>query len=506
MNTIARALLAEIDAFLADTGVTPTKLGLAAINDGHLVAKLRDGRSVTLKTADKVRAYISRHRRAATPAAAARETAKANRILLIIGGGIAAYKCLELIRRLRERGIGVRAVMTKAAQEFITPLSVGALSNERVFTDLFDLNDEREIGHIRLSREADLIVVAPATADLLAKMAGGHADDLASCVLMATDKPVLIAPAMNPRMWLHPATRRNVALLEADGIRFVGPNAGEMAERGEAGPGRLAEVPELVAAIEKLLPVVVTSPLVREDQGGGDSRTPRGEEPRRAYGPLTGHHVLITSGPTHEPIDPVRYIANRSSGKQGTALAAEAAAQGARVTLVTGPTSLPPPGGVTVVHIETAREMLDAVRRALPADVAIFAAAVADWRVAAHSEKIKKGADPKAPRLELIENPDILKTIAAEPLGQRPALVIGFAAETENVIPFATKKRKAKGADWIVANDVSPATGIMGGDRNMVHLITSSGVESWPELDKSEVARRLIACAAEWLSENTAVT
>ncbi|MBX9591491.1 MAG: bifunctional phosphopantothenoylcysteine decarboxylase/phosphopantothenate synthase [Hyphomonadaceae bacterium] len=425
------------------------------------------------------------------------------RIVLIIGGGIAAYKCLDLIRRLRERGIAVRAVMTKAAQAFITPLSVGALSSERVFTELFDLNDEREIGHIRLSREADLVVVAPATAGLLAKMAGGHADDLAACVLMATDKPVLVAPAMNPRMWLHPATRRNVALLEADGIHFVGPNVGEMAERGEAGPGRMSEVPELVEAIGKLLSLPspsVPSPRAGEGEGGG--------VPQRLGGglPLAGRHVLVTSGPTHEPIDPVRYIANRSSGKQGAAIAAEAAALGARVTLVSGPTQVGPVPGVDIVSVETARQMLDAVRAALPADLAVFAAAVADWRVASQaSQKIKKGAKG-VPRLALVENPDILKTVAGDRPGRRPPLVIGFAAETETVIEHAKKKRKTKGADWIVANDVSPETGIMGGDRNAVHLITAEGVESWPELDKAQVARRLLDRAARWLTENTAVT
>ena len=436
----------------------------------------------------------------------------APRIVLIIGGGIAAYKCLELIRRLREVGIGVRAVMTRAAQEFVTPLSVGALTNDRVFTELFDLDDEREIGHIRLSREADLVVVAPATANLLARMAGGHADDLATSVLMATDKPVLVAPAMNPRMWLHPATRRNVALLQADGVHFIGPNVGEMAERGEAGPGRLAEVPELLAAIEVLL-ASSPSPSVGRDGGGGiptvRAMPPPLTLPTRGRGirrPLAGRHVLVTSGPTHEPIDPVRYIANRSSGKQGMAIAAEARALGAEVTLVSGPTNLADPSGVKVVRVETAQQMLEAVRAALPADIAVFAAAVADWRVAAQSqEKIKK-AGKAAPRLELVENPDILKTIASERPGRRPPLVIGFAAETEKVMDHAMAKRKVKGADWIVANDVSPETGIMGGDRNTVHLVTADGVESWPELDKAEVARRLVARAAEWLVEHTSLT
>jgi phosphopantothenoylcysteine decarboxylase/phosphopantothenate--cysteine ligase len=473
-------LLGEIEAFLAARGLTATKFGLAAVNDGHLVAKLRRGGGVTLKTADRVRAYMRAHRAAAQ---AGGETPSGGRVLLIIGGGIAAYKCLELIRRLREGGRAVRAVMTAAARQFLTPLAVGALTGEPVATELFDLEQEREIGHIRLSRQADLIVVAPATADLLAKMAAGQADDMATCVLLATDKPVLVAPAMNPRMWLHAATRRNVARLAADGIRFVGPNVGEMAEAGEAGPGRLAEVPELLAAIDRLL----------ADAAG-------------AQGALAGRHVLVTSGPTHEPLDPVRYIANRSSGKQGAAIAAEARACGARVTLICGPTHVPDPPDVTVIRVETAREMLAATRAALPADIAIFAAAVADWRVAeAAGEKIKKGL-ARVPRLELVENPDILATIAAAPRGTRPPLVIGFAAETERVVEHARQKRTAKGADWIVANDVSPGAGVMGGERNRVHLVTAEGVESWPELDKVEVARRLVLRAAERLGEISAAT
>jgi phosphopantothenoylcysteine decarboxylase/phosphopantothenate--cysteine ligase len=400
------------------------------------------------------------------------------RILLIIGGGIAAYKCLDLIRRLRERGASVRTVMTRAAQQFITPLAVGAISGNRVFTELFDREDEHDIGHIRLSREADLIVVAPATANMLARMAGGHADDLATAVLLATDKPVLAAPAMNPRMWMHPATQRNVVTLTRDGIGFIGPNSGEMAERGEAGRGRMAEPLEIVAAVADLL------------------------SNAQPIGPLSGRHVVITSGPTHEPIDPVRYIANRSSGKQGHAIARAAAELGASVTLVTGPVQLPDPPGVTVVHVEAASEMLASVQQALPADIAIFAAAVADWRVASASDqKIKKDKSSGVPALQLVENPDILKTISAR--GQmRPSLVIGFAAETENVVAFATKKRKAKGCDWIVANDVSPATGIMGGDRNAVHLITADGVDDWPAMSKDDVARRLIERAAEHLHQS----
>jgi phosphopantothenoylcysteine decarboxylase/phosphopantothenate--cysteine ligase len=421
---------------------------------------------------------------------------RARRIVLVIGGGIAAYKCLELIRRLRERGIEVRTVLTKAAQQFVTPLSVAALSNDRVLSGLFDLDEEREIGHIRLSREADLIVVAPATADLMAKMAGGHADDLATAVLLATDKPVLIAPAMNPRMWSHPATRRNAALLAADGVGMVGPGAGEMAERGEAGVGRMAEPAELLARIEAML-------------GAGHGAAPGGHavpmpEAPGTGRPLAGRRILVTAGPTQEPIDPVRYISNRSSGKQGYAIAAAAQALGATVTLVSGPTALAAPAGVRLVQVETAEQMLMAVRQGLPADAGIFTAAVADWRVAnAAPQKLKKEAKAKLPKLELVENPDILRTIAHEKIGVRPPLVVGFAAETENVIEQARKKRKAKGCDWIVANDVSPSTGVFGGDRNTVHLITSAGVESWPEMDKEAVARALVSHIADYLALNT---
>ncbi len=400
------------------------------------------------------------------------------RVLLIIGGGIAAYKCLELIRRARDRGIAVRVVMTKAAQEFITPLSVGALTNDRVFTDLFDLNDEREIGHIRLSREADLIVVAPATADLLAKMAGGHAGDLATSVLMATDKPVLVAPAMNPRMWQHPATQRNTAQLEQDGILFVGPNVGEMAESNEGGRGRMSEPHEILDAIEAQL----------DDQ------------PKL----LAGRHVLVTAGPTHEPIDPVRYIANRSSGTQGYAIAAAAQRLGADVTLISGPTNLPDPAMVRVIRIQSAREMFDAVETALPADIGIFAAAVADWRVASESDqKIKKDGN-KLPTLSFTENPDILQTIAKKKAPKRPALVIGFAAETENVIENAQAKLKKKQCDWIVANDVSPESGVMGGSHNAVHIVSKNGVESWPEADKASVAEKIVRKAAEELAAKPA--
>lgn len=411
---------------------------------------------------------------------------KQTRVLLIIGGGIAAYKCLDLIRRLREAGASVRAVMTKAACEFITPLSVGALTSERVFTDLFDLNDEQEIGHIRLSREADIVIVAPATADLIAKMAGGHANDLASNVLLATDKPVLVAPAMNPRMWLHPATQRNVAQLRRDGLHFVGPNTGEMAERDETGPGRLAEVPEIIAAASKILSERNTAPVVTHLHGP----------------PLAGRHVLVTSGPTHEPIDPVRYIANRSSGKQGHAIARAAAALGARVTLITGPVTIADPPGANVVHVETAQQMLEAVEKSLPADIAVFAAAVADWRTAAKAgHKMKKSADK--PSLDLVENPDILATIGKLRTG-RPQLVIGFAAETQKVTAEAARKRSAKGADWIVANDVSTVRGVFGGDGNTVHVVTAEGIEDWPTLSKDEVAKRLMQRAADQLGRGVA--
>ena len=404
------------------------------------------------------------------------------RILLIIGGGIAAYKGLDLVRRLRERGAAVRAILTKAGEAFVTPLSVSSLTGDKVYTDLFSLTDEAEMGHIELSRDADLLVVAPATADLLARMAQGLANDLATTTLLATDKKVLAAPAMNVRMWLHPATQRNVTRLRGDGVAFVGPNEGEMA-CGEFGPGRLSEPLEIVAAIEAMLAGPTYLPLPSA-------------EPKVAgligAAPLAGKHVLITAGPTHEPIDPVRYIANRSSGKQGYALASAAAAAGARVTLVSGPVALRPPAGVHLVSIETAQQMLEAVEAALPADIAIFAAAVADWRVAdAGSEKIKKGAGG-TPSFALVENPDILATVArAGP--RRPGLVVGFAAETSDVLAHAREKLARKGCDLIIANDVSPATGVMGGDRNRVHLVSPDGVETWPDMDKEAVAAALIA-------------
>ncbi|MGZ8322607.1 MAG: bifunctional phosphopantothenoylcysteine decarboxylase/phosphopantothenate--cysteine ligase CoaBC [Rhodoplanes sp.] len=402
-------------------------------------------------------------------------TLASKRILLVIGGGIAAYKSLDLIRRLKERGAGVRVIMTKAAQHFVTPLSAGAIAGERAYVDLFDAVTEFDIGHIRLARDADLVVVAPATADLMAKMAGGHADDLASTVLIATDKPILIAPAMNPHMWSHRATQRNLAQLTADGVATVGPNEGEMAEAGEAGPGRMAEPLEIVAAIERLIAA---------------RSAPRGV--------LAGRHVLVTSGPTHEAIDPVRYLANRSSGKQGHAIARAAAEAGATVTLVSGPVKLPDPPGMRVVHVESARAMLAAVEAGLPADAAVFAAAVADWRVAETRAQKTKKTTAGPPMLALVENPDILATIARHK-ANRPRLIVGFAAETERVIENAREKLAKKGCDWIVANDVSKETGIMGGDRNTVHLVTARGIEAWPSQSKEEVARALVARIAEAL-------
>ncbi|MEM1428616.1 MAG: bifunctional phosphopantothenoylcysteine decarboxylase/phosphopantothenate--cysteine ligase CoaBC [Pseudomonadota bacterium] len=394
------------------------------------------------------------------------------RILLIIGGGIAAYKSLDLIRRLRERGSEVTPVLTRAAEQFVTPLSASALAAQKVYRDLFDLTDEAEMGHIELSRAADLVVVAPATADLMAKMAQGHADDLASTLLMATDKRVLIAPAMNVRMWEHPATQRNLETLRRDGILIVGPDEGPMA-CGEFGPGRMAEVPEIVNAVSDAL---------------GANRA------------LGGKHVIVTSGPTHEPIDPVRYIANRSSGAQGSAIATALQAAGARVTFITGPAEAPLPVGVDVVPVQTAQEMRDAVLAALPAEAGVFAAAVADWRVtSAAAQKMKKNATGAMPSLTFAENPDILAEVA-HLTQDRPRLVVGFAAETEDMVAHATAKRERKGCDWIVANDVSEAGGAMGGAHNTVTLIDETGAEPWPHMSKQEVARRLTARIAEALS------
>lgn len=396
------------------------------------------------------------------------------RILLIISGGIAAYKSLDLIRRLRERGASVRPVMTKAAQEFITPLAVGALSASHVYLDLFSREDEQDVGHIRLARDTDLIIVAPASADLMAKMAHGLADDLASAVLLATDRPVLIAPAMNPKMWNAAPTKRNTATLKGDGIHFIGPMAGEMAESNEAGTGRMAEPLEIVAAAIKLL-----------------DGAPK---------PLAGKTVIVTSGPTHEPIDPVRYIANRSSGKQGHAIAAALAKLGADVTLVSGPVTIADPAGVKTVHVERAEEMLEAVISRLPADIAVMVAAVADWRVASSAgQKIKKQPGEAPPPLLLAENPDILKTVGHHE--KRPKLVVGFAAETQDVIANGRSKLERKGADMIVANDVSPETGIMGGSHNKVKIISADGVDEWPDLGKDEVAERLAALIAARFAE-----
>ena len=398
------------------------------------------------------------------------------RVMLIIGAGIAAYKSLDLIRRLKERNIAVRCILTKAAEQFVTPLSAGAILGERVFTDLFDAGSEFDVGHIRLARETDLIVVAPATADLMAKMANGLASDLATTVLLAAGTKILLAPAMNPHMWSNKATQRNLAQLVADGVVLVGPNEGEMAEAGERGLGRMAEPLEIAASVEHLL-----GPRAQPLKGNA----------------LKGLRVLVTSGPTHEPIDPVRYIANRSSGKQGHAIAVAAARAGAAVTLVSGPVNLPDPPGVTILPVESAREMLRAAELALPVDIAIFAAAVADWRVAqAGEQKIKKKDGQTTPELSLIENPDILSTIAHHKT-QRPRLVIGFAAETENVVGNAKAKLASKGCDWILANDVSPQTGIMGGDRNTIQLITAEGIETWPTQSKEDVAAMLIARAAK---------
>jgi phosphopantothenoylcysteine decarboxylase/phosphopantothenate--cysteine ligase len=462
-----------------------------AIRDELRLRAARSGRSVE----DEVRVILrdasqNRPSLAATPlqptshapaAQPARSATGLARVTLIIGGGIAAYKALDLIRRLKERHIHVRCVLTKAAQQFVTPLTASALSNERCYTDLFDPESEFDAGHIRLARDCDLIVVAPATADLMAKMAQGHADDLASAILLAANRPILLAPAMNPLMWDNAATRRNVAQLARDGAALIGPNAGEMAEANEAGIGRMAEPLEIAAAAEKIL---------------------HPPQPR----PLAGKRVLVTAGPTHEPIDPVRYIANRSSGKQGYAIAAAAQAAGADVILISGPVELGAPLGVSVTRVESAREMLARVEAAVPVDIAIFAAAVADWRVANEGEQKWKKTSAGMPPLQLVENPDILATIS-KLQDRRPQLVIGFAAETEHLIDNAKAKLARKGCDWIVANDVSPATGVMGGDRNTVHLLTRDGaeisVDSWPVMTKEQVATELIARVAKTMEKTS---
>jgi phosphopantothenoylcysteine decarboxylase/phosphopantothenate--cysteine ligase len=448
------------------------RLRLRAANNGRSV---EDEVRTILRSAAADAESFAGAAEADDAAAAKRETtraAAAMRILLIIGGGIAAYKSLDLIRRLQDCGAHVRCILTSAAQRFVTPLTVGALCGQRAYTDLFDPQSEFDIGHIRLARDTDLVVVAPATADLIARMAGGHADDLAAAVLLATDKQILIAPAMNPRMWTAKATQRNLAQLQADGVRLIGPNAGEMAERGEAGIGRMSEPLEIAAAVVALM---------------------------HLDGMLAGKRVLVTSGPTNEPIDPVRVLANRSSGKQGHAIAAASAAAGADVVMVSGPVNLPDPPGVNVLRVETAQQMLAAVEKALPVDVAVFAAAVADWRPQRTSQsKIKKHGRP--PTIELVENPDILFTVAHRKSG-RPRLVIGFAAETGHVVANAKAKLAKKGCDWILANDVSPGTGIMGGDSNTVHLVTADSIESWPPQSKDEVARALIARIVAALEE-----
>jgi phosphopantothenoylcysteine decarboxylase / phosphopantothenate---cysteine ligase len=461
-----------------------------AIKDALRLRAARSGRSVE----DEVRVILRAAAQDGAPSAARapspapepyeavpppdRAHAGLSRITLIIGGGIAAYKALDLIRRLKERRIHVRCVLTRAAQHFVTPLSASALSNERCYTDLFDPGSEFDAGHIRLARDCDLIVVAPATADLMAKIAHGAADDLASAILLASHAPILLAPAMNPLMWNNAATRRNVVTLQRDGVAMVGPNSGEMAEANEAGVGRMAEPLEIAAAVEQLL------------------------RPKRPQ-PLAGKRVLITAGPTHEPIDPVRYIANRSSGKQGYAIAAAAQAAGADVILISGPVDLEPPEGVAVITIESARDMLREVEAALPADIAIFAAAVADWRVAREGAQKLKKTGSAMPPLQLTENPDILATIS-HLTDKRPPLVVGFAAETEHLIENAKAKLARKGCDWIVANDVSPTTGVMGGDRNTVHLLSRVkgdgeriDIDSWPVMTKEEVASALVRRIAD---------
>jgi phosphopantothenoylcysteine decarboxylase/phosphopantothenate--cysteine ligase len=394
------------------------------------------------------------------------------RILLIVSGGIAAYKALELIRRLRERGASVRCVLTKGGAQFVTPLALAALSEDKVYTDIFSLTDESEMGHIRLSREADLLLVAPATADILAKMAAGLADDLATTALLATDKPVMVVPAMNVRMWEHAATRANIATLEARGVLRAGPVSGDMA-CGEFGEGRMLDVPEIVEAVT------------------AHFATPRADRP------LAGRRALVTSGPTREPIDPVRFIANHSSGKQGHAIAEALSRLGAETTLVSGPVTLPDPPGMKVVHVESARDMLAACEQALPVDVAVCAAAVADWRVKDATERKIKKKGGKPPTLSLVENPDILKTLSTATANRRPALVVGFGAETENVVENAVEKRRRKGCDWLLANDVSPASGTFGGDDNRLFLIREGGVDDWPKMSKVDAATRLAQTIAD---------
>jgi phosphopantothenoylcysteine decarboxylase / phosphopantothenate---cysteine ligase len=467
----------EIDTERERLGILQKDLCAAACVTPQAYSKWRqNSASITERNIAKLSTALHALKPAASKSGSA--STDKRRILLVIGGGIAAYKCLDLIRRLRERNFAVRAIMTKAAQQFITPLSVGALTADTVFDDLFSREDEQDVGHIRLARDCDLIVVAPATADLMAKMAGGLANDLASTVLLATNRPVLVAPAMNPVMWNNAATRRNKTTLAKDGIHFVGPNLGEMAESGEVGEGRMAEPLEIAAAVDGLLD----------------------DKPK----PLVGKKIIVTSGPTHEPIDPVRYIANRSSGKQGHAIAAALAKLGADVRLVSGPVTIADPAGVNVTHVETARQMLGAVENQLPADAAVMVAAVADWRTENEAgEKIKKEPGKGAPTLIMTENPDILRTVGHHE--KRPMLVVGFAAETNDLTANATAKLARKGADLIVANDVSTSTGIggaqgvMGGDRNRVRIVSPAGIEDWPEMDKDEVAAKLAELIAQRL-------
>jgi phosphopantothenoylcysteine decarboxylase/phosphopantothenate--cysteine ligase len=457
--------------------VETTEATISRLKNGHALPSLELAGRIAIATGGAVTANDFLE---SGPSQRARNGPAGARILLIISGGIAAYKSLDLIRRLKERDCELRVILTRGGLEFVTPLSVGALAGAAPFTDLFDARTEFDVGHIRLARECACVVVAPATADLMAKIAGGHAGDLASAVLLATDAPILLAPAMNPHMWANPATQRNLAQLTEDGISFIGPAEGEMAEANEAGIGRMAEVPEILGAIENLIGQTHTG------YTGGEA--------------LKGKHVIVTSGPTHEPIDPVRYIANRSSGKQGHAIASAAARAGARVTLVTGPVEIADPLGVETLHVASATDMLKAVEDALPADIAIFAAAVADWRMARTADqKLKKKPGEQEMTLDLVQNPDILKLVARG--HKRPELVVGFAAETQDVVENAKAKRRAKGCDWIIANDVAHARGVMGGERNAVHLVMEDKTEDWLEMTKQQVAEKLISKVAEHLAQ-----
>lgn len=476
----------KLTLWLKDSGISARELASRVETTEATISRLKNGHALpSMELAGKIAeatggAVTANDFLDIGPQVSAGNGLDGARILLIISGGIAAYKSLDLIRRLRERGCELRVILTRGGQEFVTPLSVGALAGAAPFTDLFDPKSEFDVGHIRLARESNLIIVAPATADLMAKMASGQADDLATAVLLATGAPVLLAPAMNPLMWANPATQRNVAQLKADGVSFIGPDAGEMAEANEAGDGRLSEVPEIISAIEQL--------------AGQTSDKP-----------LAGKHVIVTSGPTHEPIDPVRYIANRSSGKQGHAIANAAARAGASVTLISGPVQIEDPAGVKTIHVQSAADMLKAVEDALPADIAIFAAAVADWRMSQSSnQKLKKKSGEQELSLDLVQNPDILKLVSRG--HKRPELVVGFAAETQNVVENAKAKRRTKGCDWIVANDVAHERGVMGGSKNAVHLVMEDKIEDWPEMTKEQVASKLITKMVEQLAISKATT